>query len=165
MPDASETNPTGAGYFNLVNNGGQILEFVIDESVEGNSPLGTLVELKAYTGPGTGARSTPPTVVPSATTADKLCVGVIVGGQTVDKGAGTTFAPGSVVQVMTLGVCQVLCDATTTEGTSLVQSTATAGCARDGSGTLVVGEVIGTALEAVTIASGTALVWALIGKQ
>jgi hypothetical protein len=165
MPDAQLTNPTGAGYYNLVQNGGLILDFEIDSTVSGDSPIGTLVELKGYTGPGTGPRSTPPTVVPSSTTADKLVVGVIVGGQTTNEGQGTSIAPGQVAQVMVAGVCQVLCDATTTEGVSLVQSAATAGCAKDGSGTLVVGEVIGTALQAVTISSGTALVWALIGKQ
>lgn len=165
MPDATATTPTGAGYFDRVVNGGLILDVMIATSVEGNSPIGTLVELAPYTGPGTGARSTPPTVVPSSTTADKLCLGVIVGGQTTPDGGGIAIPPGGVAQVMVVGIAQVLCDATTVEGDSLVQSAATAGCAKDGSGTLVVGEIIGTALEAVTITEGTALVWALIAKQ
>lgn len=165
MPTASATNPTGAGYFNLPVIGGLIIDIEIDSSVSGNSPIGTLVELKGYSGPGTGARATPPTVIPSSTTGDKLCLGVIVGGETVNDGNGTTIAPGSVAQVLISGVAQVLCDATTVVGTSLIQSAATAGCAKDGTGTLVVGTVIGTALQAVTISSGTALVWALIAKQ
>jgi hypothetical protein len=165
MPTGTATNPTGAGYFNEINLGGLTLDVQIDTGVSGNSPIGMLVELAAYAGPGTGARQTPPTVIPSSTTADKLCLGVIVGGETVHDGNGLTIPPGGVAQVMTFGICQVLCDATTVEGTSLIQSAATAGCAKDGSGTLLVGGVIGTCLQAKTISSGTALVWALIAKQ
>ena len=165
MPTATATNPTGAGYFNEVVNGGLIMDVEIASNVMGNTPIGTLVELAAYTGPGTNPRSVPPTVIPSSTTSDKLVLGVVVGGEGIHDGNGTSIPPGGVAQVMVTGICQVLCDATTVEGTSLIQSAATAGCAKDGSGTLVVGTVIGTALQAVTISSGTALVWALIAKQ
>lgn len=160
MPDAVATNPTGAGYFNLVQNGALILDVEIASTVSGNSPLGTVVEIEGYTGPGTGARSTPPTVQPSSTTGDNLVLGVIVGGQTNPDGGGTAIPPGGVAQVMVMGVAQVLCDATTVAGEYLVQSGATAGCAKTTGSPST--RAVGVCLQAVTISSGTALVWALV---
>ena len=165
MPNAQLTNPAGAGYYDAVIEGGLSLDFEIDSTVSGNSPIGTLVELENYAGPGSSNPPTVPLVKPSSTTADGRCIGVITGGQSPNSNSGGSVPPGKICNVKVLGLAQVLCDATTTAGQFLIQSAATAGCAKDGSGTLVVGTVIGTALQAVTISSGTALVWALIAKQ
>lgn len=153
-------NPTGAGYFNLPTYGGDELSF---EIVAGSGSLvkGTLVEIVTpYTGPGTAPRAAVPFVQASATTADNKLVGVIVGGESANDGNGTAFPAGAVVKVRTIGVAQVLCDATTTAGSTLIQSTATAGCAK--TGTAVTAQTVGIALQAVTISSGTALVWSLL---
>lgn len=153
-------NPTGAGYFNLPTYGGTELSF---EVASGSSPLprGTVVEIVTpYTGPGSNPRAAVPTVQASATTADNKLVGVIVGGEPVNDGDGTTFPAGSVVKVRMIGIAQVLMDATSTAGSDVIQSTATAGCAKTGTG--VTGQTLGVALQAVTISSGTALVWCLL---
>jgi len=163
MPDSLITNPLGAGYFDLVQNGGSIMDIKIDLTVVGNSPIGTLVEIMPYAGPGAGAKTTAPTVIPAAIVSDNMVLGVIIGGQTVNKGSGTTIAPGSVAQVLIAGIAQVLVDQTTTVGSPLVQSTVVAGTARNGVGAL--GKVIGVSLQAVTFVATPLLCWSLIAKQ
>jgi hypothetical protein len=158
-------NPTGAGYYNAVSYGNYHSEFEILSTVSGNTPVGTLMEVVTpYTGPGT---SNPPTLVniqPSSTTADNKLLGPVVGGSTGRlANAATSIPPGSTATILRLGIAQILCDATTTAGSLLIQSAATAGAAKTASG--VLGQTIGTALQAVTISSGTALVWADICKM
>jgi hypothetical protein len=82
---------------------------------------------------------------------------VVVGGD-ID-GTGVVSA-GLVAVVLIQGVCQVLCDATTTSGDALVTSSDTAGAAQTSDSPTT--RTIGLCLEAVTISSGTALVWASI---
>jgi hypothetical protein len=158
-------NPTGAGYYNDASYGAIKQQYEILSSVTGPTPIGTLMELVSpYAGPGT---SNPPTLVniqPSSTTADNKLVGPVVGGSTdLSANSSTSVPSGKVATVQRLGVCQILCDATTTAGQVLIQSAATAGCAKT-TGTAVLGQTIGVCLQAVTISSGTALVWADIAK-
>jgi hypothetical protein len=165
MPNAQLTNPKGAGYFDAAIEGGYTLDFEIDTTVSGNSPIGTLVELLTpFTGPGTTNPPAVPTVKPSSTTADGLCIGVIAGGQSPNSNSGGAVPPGKIANVKVLGIAQVLCDATTTAGQFLIQSAATAGCAKTTGSAVTNGQGIGVCLQSVTISSGTALVWALICK-
>jgi hypothetical protein len=159
-------NPTGAGYFDVGNYGNYHNQFVILSTVSGNSSVGTLMEIVTpYTGPGTGATPTVVNIQPSSTTADYKLVGVLAGSNTGRvANAATSIAPGALATVIRAGIGQILCDATTTAGNPLIQSAATAGAAKTNS-TPVAGQTIGTALQAVTISSGTALVWADIWKN
>ena len=158
-------NPTGAGYFSVASYGGTDIVVEIDSTVSGNTPLGTLVEvLTPYTGPGTAAKATPVTVQPSSTTADNLLLGVVVGGGNQDS-ATAGVAPGQPAIVKAIGLAQVLMDATSVAGQAVIQSAATAGAAKCDSSAPTNGQGIGTALQAVTISSGTALVWCLLKPQ
>lgn len=166
MPDALITNPKGAGYFDVALNGHHDEEFVIDPAVSGSVPIGTLLEIEGFAGPGTTNPPVVPLVQPSATTADFLIIGILVGGETAaigGTGTPTAIPPGNVGVVRRVGLARVLCDATTAVGNVLVQSTTIAGAAHP-TGTAVLGKTIGVALQAVTISSGTALVYALIEK-
>jgi hypothetical protein len=154
-------NPTGAGYFNATTYGGPgDISVPILSTVSGNTPLGTLMEVVSpYTGPGTAAKAVPANVQPSSTTADNLLIGVCVGGGNQDS-ATAGVPPGQTALIKSFGLAQILCDATTTAGNALIQSAATAGAAKNG--TAVTNQTVGTALQAVTIASGVKLVWALL---
>lgn len=160
-------NPTGAGYFDYTTYAASIGNYrqslPILSTVSGPTPLGTLMEIVTpYTGPGTGALATMPTVQPSSTTADFLLLGPVDGGSTnLVANAATSVVSGTVCTILRMGVGQILCDATTTAGLPLIQSAATAGAAKTNA-TPVASKTIGTALQAVTISSGTALVWASI---
>ena len=155
-------NPLGAGFFDGAPSIGNYHQSV---KVDPNStalPRGTVVELEAYAGPGTNNPPTVPVVQASSTTADSLVLGVITQGPITSF--ATTVAPGSAAVVCVLGLCQVLCDATTTVGYPLIQSAATAGAAKctSAGAAPTAGQGLGVALQAVTITSGTALVWAYI---
>jgi hypothetical protein len=157
-------NPTGAGYFNLPSIGGLELEVQVDSSQATALPLGSLVEIVNYTGPGTGARSTPPTIKASSTTADFKLLGIVTaGGNSEDANGVVSVAAGQVAKVAVIGsVVQALFDANnTTAGHLAVQSTTTAGTCTD-SATATAGKTVGVILQAVTIATGTALVWILV---
>ena len=164
MPNAQLTNPAGAGYYDAVIEGGLSLDFEIDSTVSGTSPIGTLVELENYAGPGSSNPPTVPLVKPSSTTADGRCIGVITGGQSPNSNSGGSVPPGKICNVKVLGLAQVLCDATTTAGEFLIQSAATAGCAKTTGSAVTNGQGVGVCLQSVTISSGTALVWALVCK-
>lgn len=155
-------NPTGAGYYDAASYGNQHVQIPLDSTISGNTPVGTLMEIENYAGPGTGARPTTPLVQPSSTTADNKLLGVLVGGQQTTGGTSTAIAPGALGTICVLGVAQILCDATTTAGQLLIQSAATAGAAKCDASAPAVGQSIGVCLQTVTISSGTALVWALI---
>jgi hypothetical protein len=158
-------NPTGAGYFDAAPSiGNQHVQVVVDVNSSA-LPKGTSVELEAYAGPGTGNPPTIPYVQASSATADSLGLGVIVGGETAAN--ATSIAGGAVATVLTEGICQVLCDATTVAGYPLIQSAATSGalkCTSAGAAPTA-GRGYGVALQSVTISSGTALVWAYIRAQ
>jgi hypothetical protein len=162
------SNPKAAGYFNYCpDNGAFFHEIVVDPAVEDPLPLGTAVELEAYSGPGVDNPPTYPLVQPTSTTADQLGVGIVVGGQSANSNSdGSAVPPGDIALIMARGICQVLFDATSVVGHPLVQSAATAGCLKTvvAADTLIATEIFGVALEAVTIDEGTALVWCYINK-
>jgi hypothetical protein len=151
-------NPLAAGYFDGAPSIGNYHQTVKVDTASAALPIGTLVELEAYAGPGTGNPPTVPVVQASSTTSDYLLLGVITQGTVTS--AARTVAAGSAAVVCVMGLCQVLCDATTTVGGALIQSAATAGAAAPG--TAAVGKTVGVAVQAVTISSGTALVWAYV---
>lgn len=154
-----------AGQNEYAQNDKFVINIEVDPTLTANLPMGTLVELESYTasitGDGVYVPPAVPVVQPSATTADFLLLGVVLGGSS----RGSAAIPGGIAQVCVDGICQVLCDNTTTVGHPLVQSTSIAGAAHDNSTTAVLGKTIGTALQAVTISSGTALVWSYIHKM
>ena len=155
-------NPTGAGYFDGTPSiGNQHVSIELDVN-SAALPIGTVVEIEAYAGPGTSNPPTLPRIQASSETPDSLVLGVLTGGKST--GLTTSIAGGSLGVVCVEGVCQVLCDATTTVGYPLIQSTShtgTAMCTSAGAAPTA-GQGIGVALQAVTINSGTALVWAYI---
>ena len=146
---------------------GVVIEWAIDPALSAAIAVGTLMEFESTTVvPAGDGAYTPLYVQPSSTTADFLLAGVFLGANT--PGAAS-LVPNSIAggasqtaMILHLGVTQVLCDNTTTVGHTLVQSTGTAGIAHDNGTTSVAGKTIGTALQAVTISSGTKLVWAAI---
>jgi hypothetical protein len=156
MTDTS-LNPSGAGFFNQVANGAVRQQYVVDSGVSGSSPIGTVVELEAYAGPGSQPRSAAPLIQPSTPGTPGSIIGAISPG--TDLGS-TMIPPGSVATVTICGVCQVLCDASTVSGEALVQSPTTAGCAQTSA--YPVTRTLGLCLQTVTISSGTALVWCYI---
>ena len=155
-------NPLGAGYFDGAPSIGNYHQTVKVDTISAALPIGTVVELEAYAGPGTSNPPTVPVVQASSTTADSLVLGVITQGTVTS--AVRTVAPGSAAVVCVLGICQVLCDATTTVGYPLIQSAATAGAAKctTSGAAPTAGQGLGVCLQAVTISSGTALVWAYV---
>jgi hypothetical protein len=152
-------NPVGAGYFDGAPSIGNYHQTVKVDPNSAALPIGTVVELEGYAGPGTTNPPNVPLVQASSETADYLVLGVIVDGQRI--GQATSIAGGSLAVVLTAGIAQVLCDATTTVGASLIQSASHTGTAAPGSATTA---PLAVALQAVTINSGTALVWAYIAK-
>jgi hypothetical protein len=111
------------------------------------------------------------TVDISATSATSLLAGVILGFGALGsflQAAPNTFAPSQAgpnltAMVGTKGICQVLCDNTTTIGHTLIPSTTHTGQVSDsGATTSTFGSTIGVALQAVTVSSGPKLVWAKI---
>jgi hypothetical protein len=115
---------------------------------------------------GTSAAYTVPLVDLSSTTAslNPYCVGVLIGtgsfGTVTPVAPSTVSSPAFMAMCATRGMVQVLCTNTTTIGHTVNISTGTSGAASDSGGTTwTVGSTIGTAMQAVTISSGTALVW------
>jgi hypothetical protein len=101
-----------------------------------------------------------------------LYAGVLVGTNT--WGATTGVAPNTITTGLAFqamcafhGVVQVLCDATNAViGHTINISATVAGVGHDSGGTTwTAGTTIGTALQAVTISSGTALVWVALGAH
>ena len=125
-------------------------------------------------GPGGDATSTPYTVQEvdlSAVSTTTYLAGVLLGVGTL--GANAAVAPNSatlngallLAMVGKRGICQVLCDNTTTVGHTLIASTTSThtGQAADSGGTTrTYGTCIGVALQAVTVSAGPLLVWAHI---
>ena len=152
------------------------------EAVNGDSvalPIGTLVEIIVPFNPPTsppysGApAATPFQVKRSATTADFYLLGVVsgivptTGPATQTSTAQNSVPVGGIAEITVEGPAQILCDDTggaTTEGDPLIQSSTTDGHAKTNTTTAVLGKTIGTALQTVTIGSGSALVWAYIHK-
>ena len=72
----------------------------------------------------------------------------------------SSTVPGQVVLVGKRGICQLLCDNTTTVGHTIKVSTSHIGQFSDvGSTTVTFGTTVGIALQAVTVSAGPLLVW------
>ena len=107
----------------------------------------------------------------AATSATTFLAGVALGFGALGsylRAAPNTYAPTQAgpnlpAMVGTHGICQVLCDNTTTVGHTLIPSTTHAGFASDSGGTSsTYGSTIGVALQAVTISTQAKRVWAKI---
>lgn len=110
----------------------------------------------------------PPFQVKTAPTSgviDGLVVGVAAGPI---KAGQTSFAIGDALEVIVEGLALITCDDNgggTTIGDAITWSTTTAGQGKDtGSATPVVGTALATALQTVTIASGSAPVWCYVHR-
>lgn len=154
-------NPLGAGFFNFIETGAQLQTYEIDPDVSGDLPLGTVMEIEDYSGPGLLNPPLAPLIQPSSTSQDDNVIGVLVGGLDYASNTIAKVPPRGVAQVLTSGICQVLCDASTTAGQPMVASPITPGCAE--STATPTKRTIGLCLQSVEISSGTALVWAYIG--
>ena len=97
-----------------------------------------------------------------------VCLGIgSIGGfaspQNLTTPANTSVSstvPGQVVLVGKRGICQLLCDNTTTVGHTIKVSTSHIGQFSDvGSTTVTFGTTVGIALQAVTVSAGPLLVW------
>ena len=157
MTDTS-LNPGGSGFYNWFTNGTVRQQFVINSDVMGDLPVGTVVQVDPYGGPGDNPTTAVPTIQPSSTDSSVSVIGVVSAG--TDLAGATEVPPGKVATVTCAGIARVLVDATTTAGQSLIQSPVTPGAAQTSSSPA--GETLGVCLEDVTVISGTALAWAYI---
>ena len=129
---------------------GLVMEIQYDSAATGNLVSGTLVAIETGSGPFVVKKAT--------TTPDFLMLGVVVDAPT------NGVAPGGVATVLVEGITQALFDANnTTAGHLALESSTTAGTLTD-SATATLGKTMGTILQTVTIASGTALVWIYLHK-
>ncbi len=146
-------NPHGAGYRNAITNGAILQQYVAAEDL----PLGSVVEIQDYAGPGTASPPAVPKVALSSETPDTQVIGVVVDGDI----NGTGIVPaGLVATVLIDGVCQVLADGDIVEGYPLVQSPENAGAVE--ASEVPASRTVGIALQSLVIEEGTALIWAYI---
>ena len=154
MPVDQITNPTaqeGETYLS----GGQVVElYQFDPAGAGTLVNGSLVALQTLTAPSLG----PALIRPTTTTQGFNILGIVVGAPT----GGIT--PGGIVMVCVEGFALALFGATTTAQHLALSSTTTAGICLD-SASATLGQTIAVILEAVTIASGTALVPVYVHKM
>jgi hypothetical protein len=163
MPDTQLTTPTGEQGENW-GTAQVIEEFQYDPSVTATTVLtnGMVVIISSGYTPGTGVvtslgAAAYPVIRKATTTPSFLNVGVVVNAPT------SGYVPGSIVQVCTKGVTQVLCDANnTTYGNLLVAGSTTAGAAT-ASASVTAGKTIALCLQTATISTGTALVYGYVG--
>jgi hypothetical protein len=149
MPDTQLTEPFGTEGEQWLSNL-QIEEYSYDVAQSGNLVNGTVVIFEST------STSQPPLIKAATTTPAFTTAGVIINAPTGG------YVPGSIVQVVTHGVTQILCDANnTTSGHLLITGSTTAGTATD-SATVTAGKTIARCLQTVTIASGTALVYGCV---
>jgi hypothetical protein len=126
-----------------------------DSAASGNLVNGNVVALEDLTAPSTG----PVLIKKATTTPDFRMLGVVVDAPTGG------YTPGSSVAVLVEGIALVLFDANNTVVNHLgIQSSTTAGTLTDSS-TATLGKTMALVLEAVTIASGTALVPCYVHKM
>ena len=150
MPVNQLTNPL-AEEGESASYGHHEIEIVYDSAASGNLLNGNVVVIEPT--------NIPFVIKKNTTTPDGFLLGVVVGAPTGG------YTPGSVVQVLTYGIMQVLFDANnTTAGHFAIQSSTTAGTATD-SATATVARTLGVILQTVTISSGTALVWVLVKEM
>ena len=151
-------NPLAAGYFNLFTNGQVTQSFEINPAVVGESPYGTIVELLNFPGPGVTPRQVAPQIQPAALGADARVIGALTGG--TDLSGDQKVRPGEAGVVTTMGICQVLIDASVVAGQALILSPATAGTCRSSASPTT--RTLGICLETVTFSMGTDLAWAYV---
>lgn len=120
---------------------------------------------------GSGTAYTVQTVDIAATTSTLWFAGILLGVGALGQALSTTEFPGTVtsngstiggqqLMVGKKGITQALFDSTTTVGHTFIVSTTVAGAFHDTAGTAITyGTTVGVILQAVTISSGTALVW------
>lgn len=153
MPTNQLVNPL-AEESEAASYGGFTQYFQYDPAQSGNLLNGTVVAIETPLIAGGTAL-----IKKVTTTPDFLMLGVVVAAPALG------YTPGSSVEVLREGVAQVLFDANnTTAGHLAIQSSTTAGTCTD-SATATLGKTLGVILQAVTIASGTALVEVLVGKM
>lgn len=126
-----------------------------DPAASGNLVNGNLVCFEDLTAPATG----PVLIKKATTTPDFRLLGIVVDAPTGG------YTPGSSVAVLVEGVGLALFDANNTVVNNLgIQSSTTAGTLTN-SATATVGKTMCVIMEAVTIASGTALVPVYVHKM
>jgi hypothetical protein len=160
------TAPLGAPDVGIdsFSNGNIHLQVKVDPALSASVPIGTLMEIENFSGPGTGVTPTVPLCQPSSTTADNKLIGPATSGYSNYAANSSAIPVGQIANCCHFGICQILMDATSTAGYPVIQSAATAGAAKcTASATTYpnTGQGVGTALQAVTISSGTAMVWIL----
>lgn len=128
---------------------GRVVEyFQYNPAASGNIQNGTAIKSIDLTAPSTG----PILITPTSTTPDNRFVGIVVDAPTGG------YTPGSSVAVCVAGPCLALFDANNTVVNEFgIQGATTAGTLTI-SATATLGRKFIVVLEAVTIASGTALV-------
>jgi hypothetical protein len=146
-PLAEENEPSS--------NGSVVEYYQYDPAQSGNLINGNLVAFEDLTSPSTG----PVLIKKATTTPDFRMLGVVVEAPTGG------YTPGSAVAVQVEGPALALFDANNTSVNHLgLQSSTTAGSLTD-SATATLGKTMCTIMEAVTIASGTALVPVYLHKM
>lgn len=127
---------------------GVVEYFQYDPAQSGNLVNGNLVVFEDLTAPSTG----PVLIKKATTTPDFRMLGIVVDAPTGG------YTPGSSVAVITEGIVLALFDANNTVVNNLAICSSTTAGTLTNSATATVGKTMGTIIEAVTIASGTALV-------
>jgi hypothetical protein len=149
----------------VFSNGNIHLAVKVDPALSSSVPIGTLMEIENFSGPGTGNTVTVPLCQPSSTTADNKLIGPATSGYSNYSSNSNAIPVGQIANCCHFGIAQILMDATSTAGYPVIQSAATAGAAKcTASATTYpnTGQGVGTCLQAVTISTGTAAVWMLV---
>lgn len=161
MPNTTLTTPTGQENEQW-GTSQTIEEYQYDPSVAVTVPLlnGMVVIISGGYNAGDQTSVTLanyPVIQKATTTPGYNNIGVVVNAPTGG------YLPGSIVQVCTKGVAQVLCDANnTTFGNLLIAGSTTAGAAT-AAASPTSGKTIAKCLQTATISSGTALVYGYVG--
>ena len=146
-------NPRGAGYGNYITNGAVLQQYVAYQDL----PIGALVEIAAYNGPGDTSPPSVPYVALGSIAADGMTIGVVVAG---DITGSQTVKAGGVAVVLVRGIAQVLCDSTVTYAQFLENSNDNYGCGQ--STAFPTFPVAGMVLESVTVDAGPLPAWCFI---
>ena len=168
MPNAQLVNPAGVDGLNA-SVGGITIAAVNGDSVA--LVAGELVEIVTpYAGATSPGYTTnrPPFQVKRTLASSQLAgliLGVVAG---VYPNAGSNYPVGAVLEVVVEGPTLITIDDNgggTTIGDAIIPSVITAGQGSDsGSATPTLGKTIATALQTVTIASGSASVWCYVHR-
>lgn len=164
MPDTQLTTPTGIDGENW-GTAQVIEEYMYDPAVAATTVLTNGMVVIITGGYSAGADQTNvsatnyPVIRKATTTPGFNNIGVVVNAPTGG------YVPGQIVQVCTLGIAQVLCDANNvTFGNLLIAGSTTAGAATN-SASATAGKTIATSLQTTTISSGTALIYGWVNLR